>query len=295
MHKLVGNLITDSTSISTSILLYGEKGLYQEDDALELAISILNTNDKKLYSHPDFLYVSCGKDKSMGVDVAEQIISKSAYMPTIADKIVVLISEIDRMTEQAQNKLLKTIEESQHVIVIATAYTNNVLKTIKSRCRLIQYKPYTEQEFNDFCHHHNIQDSETLFFVTNGCPGLVSECDDVLSIFKAVSDAINGDDFVSVLNILHMVEEKDSAEFCSKYPNHVRNLLAMMHSCFTKKLLAKSSDVDGIDKINMILRNLEDHISMCPSSMYTKGNFFLCIAKIIQIVSLTGQKEEKYE
>ena len=285
MHKL---LETINASIGTSILLVGNTGLFQEEDARSLAVKILGTTSQKLPSHPDFLYVTCGKEKSMGVEVAEMIIRKAAYMPAISERIVILISEIDRMTEQAQNKLLKTIEESRHVIVIATAYTNSVLSTIKSRCRVIEYHPLTEQEFTDFCLQHSIPDASTLFYVTNGCPGLIEENADVLLVFKAVADAIRKYDFVKLLSILNMAEEKDTGAFYTKYPCHIRNLLAMMYAQFTNVLiqeLDKNSVARGpvnAKKIQSILCILEDNLAICTTSIYSKDNFFLCIAGIVQ-------------
>lgn len=284
MHKLLEEI----TSIGTSILLVGNKGLFQEEDARSLAVRILATTPQKLASHPDFLYISCGKEKSMGVETAEVIINKAAYMPAISDKIVILISEIDRMTEQAQNKLLKTIEESRHVVVIATAYTNSVLSTIISRCRVIEYHPLTEQEFTDFCLQHNIPDAGTLFYVTNGCPGLIEENADVLLIFKAVAAAIRKYEFIKLLSILNMVEEKDTDAFYTKYPCHIRNMLAMMYTQFTN-ILIKELDNNCVargpvnaKKLQAILSILEDNLAVCTTSIYSKDNFFLCIAGIIQ-------------
>lgn len=291
MHKLE----TINASIGTSILLVGNKGLFQEEDARSLAVKILGTTPQKLPSHPDFLHVSCEKEKSMGVEVAEMIIRKAAYMPAISEKIVVLISEIDRMPEQAQNKLLKTIEESRHVVVIATAYNNTVLSTIKSRCRVIEYHPLTEQEFSDFCLQHIIPDAATLFYVTNGCPGLIEENADVLLIFKAVSDAITHYNFLNLLSILHLVEENDSGAFYSKYPSHIRNLLAMMYAQVTE-ILFRELDNNAVargpvnaDKIKKVLSILEDNLAICTTNIYTKNNFFLCIAGIIQTL-MEGEK-----
>lgn len=285
MHRLLENV----KPLDTSILLIGNKGLYQEADAQFLAVKLLGTTPRKLDSHPDFLSVSCGKEKSMGVDVAEAIIRKTAYLPVISDKIVILISEIDRMTEQAQNKLLKTIEECRHVVVIATAYSNNVLATIRSRCRIIEYRPLTEDEFHDACEQMHIEDVDTLYYVTNGCPGLIDENSNVLQLFKAVAAAIAGYHLVSLLSILHMAEEKDPESFFTRYPEYIRNLLAMMYSCFTR-ILQRETDSNAVArgpinkfKIERILGILEKNLAVCTSSTYTKDNFFLCIAGIIQI------------
>ena len=56
--------------------------------------------------------------------------------PIVSRKKVFIINDSDKMTEEAQNSLLKTLEEPPEyiMIILITANENKLLNTIKSRC-----------------------------------------------------------------------------------------------------------------------------------------------------------------
>jgi len=270
---------------STSLLLCGPKGLFIEETALEIASAVLNTTVERLSFHPDYLYVDCGKEKTIGVEKAELILTKASLSPSISEKIVVVISEMNKMTEQAQNKLLKLIEESSSVVVIATAYNNAILETIKSRCRVIQYKPYTKEEFSKYCAEHQISDSDVLYFVTSGCPGLIKDNANVIKLFKDISASVKADNVESLLDLLNLRVEKDANNFFEKNRDLVRNLYLLLVAILSEKLSAclLERNRGRTDIIQQKLTVLEDHLERCSSVAYTKDNFFLCIATLITL------------
>ena len=263
-----------------SCLLMGQAGLDgdMERDAVNIASLILNCDQKQLPRHPDFMLVDSNKEKSIGVDVIDEVISKAQTVPAIADKIVVLIRQFNKCTEQAQNMLLKLIEESQSVLIIGTCYQDNILETIKSRCSVFQYKPYTKELFNKYCVENDLhEDSSLLFYLTNGCPGLINEDPEVLNCFKEVANVINTGNESQLLTTLHLLEEKDKDNFYIKYPNHVTPLLRMMSNLYLQKRLQYPKS----DNYNTICKLLNDNLLSCSKVSYTKDNFFYLIAQII--------------
>lgn len=84
-------------------------------------------------THPDILMYP--KAKSFMVEDAGDIYDKVQVKPMLANKKIFLINDIDLSTEQAQNKMLKIIEEPpENVIFLLSAKNENkVLKTIQSR------------------------------------------------------------------------------------------------------------------------------------------------------------------
>ena len=88
-------------------------------------------------SHPDVLVYP--KGKSFMVDDASDIYDKVQVKPMLAVFKVFIINEIDNSTEQAQNKMLKIIEEPPKnvVFLISCISPENILKTIKSRTQII--------------------------------------------------------------------------------------------------------------------------------------------------------------
>lgn len=84
-------------------------------------------------THPDVLIYP--KGKNFVVEDANSIYDTVQIKPMLADKKVYIINDIDLATEQAQNKLLKIIEEPpQNVIFLFSAKSQDkVLATILSR------------------------------------------------------------------------------------------------------------------------------------------------------------------
>ncbi|MBR5741105.1 MAG: hypothetical protein IKX91_00995, partial [Firmicutes bacterium] len=60
--------------------------------------------------------------------------------PLASDRIVALILEADLLTERAQNRLLKTLEEppGRDALILLSENTRHLLPTILSRCQLIK-------------------------------------------------------------------------------------------------------------------------------------------------------------
>lgn len=88
-------------------------------------------------NHPDVKWVTHEKANSIGVDdVREQINNDIVIKPYSSKYKVYIIDEAEKMTVQAQNALLKTIEEPPEyaVILFLTNTLDVLLQTVRSRC-----------------------------------------------------------------------------------------------------------------------------------------------------------------
>lgn len=98
-------------------------------------------------NNPDLKYVRHEKPNSIGVDdVREALVQDIQIKPYNGLRKVYIIDEAEKMTVQAQNAILKTIEEPPEYSVIIFL-TNNVeifLPTILSRCITINFRPLRE-------------------------------------------------------------------------------------------------------------------------------------------------------
>ena len=96
-------------------------------------------------NNPDIIYVNRESGKAnIGVDVVrEQIVNDVSIKPYSNKYKIYIVDEAESMNQQAQNALLKTIEEPPEyaIIILLTANHNSFLQTILSRCVLIQMKP----------------------------------------------------------------------------------------------------------------------------------------------------------
>lgn len=72
-------------------------------------------------------------------DIKEQVTDNSVIKPYANDYKIYIIDEAEKMNEQAQNKLLKTLEEppSYVIIILITKNAEHFLDTIRSRCLIL--------------------------------------------------------------------------------------------------------------------------------------------------------------
>lgn len=95
------------------------------------------------HNQPDIIMVTHEKPGSIGVDdVREQINNDIVVKPYSSKYKVYIVPQADLMTEQAQNALLKTIEEppAYAVIILLTENADSLLSTITSRCVMLKLK-----------------------------------------------------------------------------------------------------------------------------------------------------------
>ncbi|GAA1747074.1 DNA polymerase III subunit delta' [Aeromicrobium alkaliterrae] len=89
-------------------------------------------------SHPDVQVVRTD-GLSIGVDLARDAVRRSALHPSLGRWQVLVVEDADRLTDQAANALLKSLEEpSRHTIwMLCAPAAEDVIVTIRSRCRSV--------------------------------------------------------------------------------------------------------------------------------------------------------------
>lgn len=130
-------------------LIAGEDGVGKGKLANILAKFILNGDLDREYV--DIINYSSEKS-SFGVDDVRDIIEEVYKKPFEKDKKVIIIHEGNKLTIQAQNALLKTIEEPPKgvYIIILCESLELILDTIKSRCEIYKLKPLTKSELYEY-------------------------------------------------------------------------------------------------------------------------------------------------
>ena len=143
--------------VSHAYILSGEAGMGKKTLANAFAMTLLCEEGgkepcmhchacKQVLSgnHPDLIYVTHEKPASMGVDdIREQINDTIMVRPYSSQYKIYIVDEAQKMTVQAQNALLKTIEEppAYAVIMLLTTNPDAFLQTILSRCVQLKLKP----------------------------------------------------------------------------------------------------------------------------------------------------------
>mgnify|MGYP005761826769 FL=1 len=107
------------------------------------------TSCKKALSknHPDIINITHEKPNSIGIEeIRQQLIDDVAIKPYESRYKIYIINEAQKMTLQAQNALLKTIEEppAYAVILLLADNPDSLLPTISSRCVILNLKPVSD-------------------------------------------------------------------------------------------------------------------------------------------------------
>ena len=132
-------------NLSHAQLISGEDGIGKSILAEILGKLILNGDINREYV--DIINYKPIKT-SFGVDDVRDIIDEVNKKPFEGDKKVIIIHQGNKLTIQAQNALLKTIEEppTEVYIIILCESLELILDTIKSRCEIYKLTPLTKDE-----------------------------------------------------------------------------------------------------------------------------------------------------
>lgn len=102
---------------------------------------ILSTNFENIFGDKGTIdpHIFLLNEKTIGIEKIRQLISFLALKPFSEEKKIALIDEAQNMTKEAQNALLKTLEEPSlnSFIFLLTPWKNFLLPTIISRCKII--------------------------------------------------------------------------------------------------------------------------------------------------------------
>lgn len=152
--------------VSHAYILAGEEGMGRKTLAKAFAMTLLcERSDKEPCmqchacrqilsgNHPDVIWVTHEKPASIGVDDIRTQINDTIYIkPYSSSYKIYMVDEAEKMTVQAQNALLKTIEEppSYAVIILMTTNQDVFLPTILSRCIQLNLRPLKKHVISDY-------------------------------------------------------------------------------------------------------------------------------------------------
>jgi len=105
---------------------------------------------KKGY-HPDLMIIE-PEEESVKIEQIRQGLSFLFYHPQISSLKILIINQADKMTEDCQNALLKTLEEPRenNLIILVTSAPKRLLTTIRSRVLPLRFKRIANKEIIDF-------------------------------------------------------------------------------------------------------------------------------------------------
>ena len=105
------------------------------------------------HNQPVIIYVTHEKPNNISVDeIRAQLNNDIAIKPYSSKYKIYIIDEAEKMNQQAQNALLKTIEEppAYGIILLLTTNADSFLQTIRSRCIALNLKAVKDETIHKY-------------------------------------------------------------------------------------------------------------------------------------------------
>lgn len=201
-------------------------------------------------NHPDIIRVKHENPQSVSVDdIRTHVVDTISVKPYKSKYKIYIIEDGQLMNAQAQNALLKTIEEPPEygVIIILTTSLDKLLPTVISRCITLNIRPVKERDIYDYLMEHFSLDKDKANFCVEYAQG---------NLGKAIKLATNEEYqelLQSVIRLETDIFDMDMESIaqaiadCEKYKVSIYEYLDLMQMWYRDILMLK---VTGkIDKI----------------------------------------------
>lgn len=196
---------------SHSYMFIGQDGIGKKIIAKEFAKMLLCLGEKKYCNNcksciefetnnqPDFLCIE-PEGNSIKIDQIRYMQQKIQEKPIISNNKVYIINNADSMTTEAQNCLLKTLEEPPKyaTLILIGTNENSFLSTIKSRCMILHFEKIEDLKLKEYIEQtYNIEVTPSMLDIFQG------------SIGKAIQLKDKKDDYIKIENIIKSLQIKD--------------------------------------------------------------------------------------
>ena len=245
-NKAFFNRIIDSNNIVHSYMFEGIDGIGKAMFAKEFAKMILCMGDNKKEcktckscvefvgnNNPDFIQIE-SDGKVIKIEQIRQMQEKILEKPIVSDKKVYIINDADLMTKEAQNCLLKTLEEPPKYIVIILVLSNEskILNTIKSRCMKIIFERLKNEELLQYAR-NNFEEKISNSIIEN-CDGSIKKLIKIkenIELYERIEQLIKRFESENILDIIN------DSDVLYKNKEIIDDILDYMTRLFYKLLL----------------------------------------------------------
>lgn len=240
------------------------------------------------YNNPDVIYIKANK-KRLGVeDVREKILKNVETKPFKYRYKIFIIKDAHTMTIQAQNAILKTIEEPPEfaIFILLSKNCNLFLPTVLSRCILFKIKPLGSKLIEKYLEEHSqiFKDEKNITLYTAYSEGSIGKAMEIATsddFFELRKNIINEIRNLEKLNLIDMYKAVERIE---NYKENIQNVLDIFlltyRDCLIFKIYSdyeKTIQKDIIDIIEEIskltVKNLVGKIeAILKAKLYLNQN-----------------------
>ena len=258
--------------VSHSYIFWGIEKKKKKAIAKEFAKAILCLEEEKpcdkcksciefkTDNNPDFFVLEPDGGK-IKIEQVREMQRKIAERPIISSKKVYIINDADTMTTEAQNCLLKTLEEPPEyiTIILICSNENKLLGTIKSRCTRLYFERLTNTDVEKYINTNYPDDklNEEILVMYQGSIGKAIKLREKKEIYEQIEKIIRQLKEKNLIEIIKMAEEiyqsKEDIDNILEYINvlllkmskkNIRYIQAIKIVENTKKRLKANSNYD---------------------------------------------------
>jgi len=285
-EKIKQNLIKtlNSKKISHSYMFIGTKGIGKKEFAKEFAKGILCINEEKKLcgncksciefvnsNNPDYYEIGLEEEEnSIKIETIRQMQKKVQELPIVSTQKVYIIDDSECLTKDAQNCLLKTLEEPPEfvTIILIVSNENKILNTIKSRCIKIYFNDLSNEELNKYIK-ENIETAgftENMLKACGGSIGKAKQISENKEIYENLDQIFNNIEKYSLLEVMSKVE------FLYKSKEEIQDILEYLNTIFIKKAKENIKHIDYIKHIEQTKTNINNNCNydMCIDNLLFK-------------------------
>jgi len=243
---------------------FAKKILCLNKEENEDCISCIKWNSN---NHTDFYQIE-PENKTIKIEQIRTMQEKISEKPITSNRKVYIIIDSQAMTKEAQNCLLKTLEEPPQyaTIILTTSNEAKLLNTIKSRCMKVSFNAIEEQKIEEYLKNNlQIEISKELIKLSQGSIGRAILLQEERKTYEQVNIILNNiekQDLITTINnaeILYKEKEKiyEILEYINVYlyyTKEIKKLNCIQYVEETKKRLLANSNYDMC--IDYLLMNL---------------------------------------
>lgn len=282
LNKEILRRVVENNNIAHSYMFIGKDSIGKMLFARELAKAILCVNEEKpcnkcksciefdTFNNPDFNILE-PDGNSIKIEQIRELVKKVYEKPIVSNKKVYIINDSNLMTKEAQNSLLKTLEEPpEYVTIILIASNENLfLPTIKSRCTKIIFNKLSNNELVAVLRkQYNYSEvSDLVLKIADGSVKKALNLREKEEKYTRINNVYSNLENISIIDIINSKEEifkeKDQTIEILEYINLIFfdriNTNTKYIECMkiiedTKDRLKKNSNFDmTIDNFNMTI------------------------------------------
>ena len=243
----------EQNKTSHSYLFIGVEGIGKKMIAKDFAKRILCIENKEncdtcksciefnTNNNPDFMIIS-PDGNSIKIEQIRDLQKSIQEKPIISTKKVYIIDDADKMTSEAQNCLLKTLEEPPEfaTIILIGSNESSFLSTIKSRCMILHFETIKNEELKNFLQeNYGITDiSQNMLDIFQGSIGKAIILKDKKEEYEQIESIIMNMENKDIIDIINMSEiiykSKEEIYEILDYINIILLKLAKLNYSYTK-------------------------------------------------------------